>query len=120
MKDGDGILMANVRADRVRQLLAALLDPGFTGFPRLRTVKLAAAAGMTEYSTALNRSSRPSSRRSSSAMCSARSSAAGLKQLRIAETEKYAHVTFFSTAARRLIPARTVSSCHRQRWQPTI
>src|SRR5262249_36393915 len=54
MKDGDGVLMANFRADRVRQLLAALLDPAFTGFSRARTVRFAAALVMTEYSTALN------------------------------------------------------------------
>src|SRR5262249_32866678 len=53
MRDGDGVLMANFRADRVRQLLTALLDPAFSGFPRSRSVKFAAAAGMTEYSTEL-------------------------------------------------------------------
>src|SRR5262249_41617332 len=53
MKDGDGVLMANFRADRVRQLLAALLDPAFTGFSRSRTVTFTAAVGMTEYSAAL-------------------------------------------------------------------
>ena len=36
MRDGDGILCFNFRADRVRELLAALLDPGFDGFPRPR------------------------------------------------------------------------------------
>jgi 2,3-bisphosphoglycerate-independent phosphoglycerate mutase len=96
MQDGDGILMANFRADRVRQLLAALLDPGFTGFPRPRTVKFAAAAGMTEYSTALNPFMTalfpPESLRHVLGEIVA---TAGLKQLRMAETEKYAHVTFF-------------------------
>ena len=96
MKDGDGVLVANFRADRVRQLLTALLDPGFTGFPRPRTVKFAAAAGMTEYSTALNPfiaalfPPEPLSHVLGEIV-----STAGLKQLRIAETEKYAHVTFF-------------------------
>src|SRR6266853_1267581 len=45
MKDGDGIICANFRADRVRETLAALLDPGFTGFGRARTVRFAAATG---------------------------------------------------------------------------
>ena len=53
MKDGDAILCFNFRADRVREILAALLDPGFDGFPRPRVLKFAAAAGMTRYSDAL-------------------------------------------------------------------
>src|SRR5258708_32246384 len=53
MKDGDGILCANFRADRVRETLAALLDPGFAGFTRARRVRFAAATGMTEYSSDL-------------------------------------------------------------------
>jgi 2,3-bisphosphoglycerate-independent phosphoglycerate mutase len=80
----------------VRQLLGALLDPGFTGFPRPRTVRFAAAAGMTEYSTALKALMTalfpPEPLRHVLGEIVA---AAGLKQLRIAETEKYAHVTFF-------------------------
>jgi 2,3-bisphosphoglycerate-independent phosphoglycerate mutase len=96
MQGGDGVLMANFRADRVRQLLTALLDPGFAGFPRPRMVKFAAAAGMTEYSTALNTLMTalfpPEPLRHVLGEIVA---AAGLKQLRIAETEKYAHVTFF-------------------------
>jgi len=96
MNDGDGILMANFRADRVRQLVTALLDPAFTGFPRPRVVKFAAAAGMTEYSSALNAFMTalfpPEPLRHVLGEIVA---AAGLKQLRIAETEKYAHITFF-------------------------
>ncbi len=96
MADGDGLLMANFRADRVRQILTALLDPTFDAFPRSRIVKFAAAAGMAEYSTALNAFMttlfRPDSLRHVLGEIAA---AAGLKQLRIAETEKYAHVTFF-------------------------
>src|SRR5690606_1577153 len=41
MADGDGILVANFRADRVRQILAALLDPDFDGFARPRVVRFA-------------------------------------------------------------------------------
>jgi 2,3-bisphosphoglycerate-independent phosphoglycerate mutase len=96
MKDGDGVLMANFRADRVRQLLTALLDPAFTGFPRSRTVAFAAAIGMTEYSAALRpligALFPPEELRH---VLGAIVAEAGLKQLRIAETEKYAHVTFF-------------------------
>ncbi len=41
MKDGDGLLMFNYRADRARQILTALLDPRFDGFNRPRVVKFA-------------------------------------------------------------------------------
>jgi 2,3-bisphosphoglycerate-independent phosphoglycerate mutase len=96
MADGDGLLMANFRADRVRQILTALLDPAFDAFPRARVVTFAAAAGLTEYSAALNffltALFPPESR---SHVLGEIVSEAGLKQLRIAETEKYAHVTFF-------------------------
>ncbi len=51
MKDGDGVLCANFRADRVREILAALLDPEFKAFARPRRLRFAAAAGMTEYSS---------------------------------------------------------------------
>lgn len=54
MKDGDGILFANFRTDRAREILTALLDPVFKGFERKKTVRFAAAAGMVEYSDQLN------------------------------------------------------------------
>ncbi len=96
MRDDDGLLMANFRADRAREILTALLDPSFDGFVRRRTVRFAAALGMVEYSSALNRLLDvlfPASRLSNGlGEIVAR---AGMKQLRIAETEKYAHVTFF-------------------------
>ncbi|HEX2114506.1 MAG TPA: 2,3-bisphosphoglycerate-independent phosphoglycerate mutase [Alphaproteobacteria bacterium] len=96
MKDGDGVLMANFRADRAREILLALLDPGFVGFTRSRTVAFAAALGMVEYSTELNRFMKaifkPVELRNGMGEILAQR---GLKQLRIAETEKYAHVTFF-------------------------
>src|SRR5262249_57558539 len=54
MKVGDGVLCFNFRADRVREILLALLDPKFSGFARSRTVKLAAAIGMMPYSEELD------------------------------------------------------------------
>ncbi len=96
MKNGDGVLMANFRADRAREILSALLDPAFAGFARQRTVRFAAAAGMVEYSQALNAFLTtlfpPLDLQDTLGEIIA---ARGLKQLRIAETEKYAHVTFF-------------------------
>ena len=101
MKDGDGLLMANFRADRVRQILTALADPAFDGFARPRMVDFAARVGMTEYSTDLREFYDvlfpPHSLNNIFGQVV---SEAGLKQLRIAETEKYAHVTFFFNGGR--------------------
>jgi len=96
MADGDGVLMANFRADRARQILTALLDPVFDGFKRKRTVKFAAAAGLVEYSDKLAKlmSAVFPPQRLTNIMGEIVAKA-GWKQLRIAETEKYAHVTFF-------------------------
>ncbi|MGE0629099.1 MAG: 2,3-bisphosphoglycerate-independent phosphoglycerate mutase, partial [Hyphomicrobiaceae bacterium] len=96
MADGDGILCFNFRADRVREILAALLDPAFDGFPRKRRVTFAAAVGMTEYSEALNpfiETIFPPQNLAN--VLGAVVSKAGRTQLRMAETEKYPHVTYF-------------------------
>ncbi len=96
MRDGDVLLCFNFRADRVRELLAALIDDDFTGFERSDRVQFAAVAGMTQYSEAL------------AAQMDALLppvtldrilgqvvAEAGRTQLRLAETEKYPHVTYF-------------------------
>jgi len=96
IRDGDGLLMANFRADRAREILAALCDPAFDGFTRSRTPHFVSCVGMSEYSSTHN-----SYMATLFPSVQVRSglgevvSTAGLKQLRIAETEKYAHVTFF-------------------------
>lgn len=96
MKDGDVLVMANFRADRARQTLDALLDPDFAGFPRSRTVHFAAAIGMAEYSSSLaKRMASLYAPQSLANMLGEVVAKAGRTQLRIAETEKYAHVTFF-------------------------
>jgi 2,3-bisphosphoglycerate-independent phosphoglycerate mutase len=96
MKDGDGILVGNFRADRVRQILTALLAPDFADFPRPRAIRFAAAAGLTQYSAKLSKlmgamytSENPTH------VLGEVLARAGMTQMRIAETEKYAHVTFF-------------------------
>jgi 2,3-bisphosphoglycerate-independent phosphoglycerate mutase len=101
MADGDGLMMANFRADRAREILAALADPDFDGFARARVPAFAARLGVAEYSTALNAlfpALFPSEELTG--ILGEIISAAGLKQLRIAETEKYAHVTFFLNGGR--------------------
>ena len=96
MKDGDGLLMFNYRSDRAREILTALLDPMFDGFKRTRLVRFAEAVGMVEYSAALNPFLKTLFPPTVIKMGLGETvSRAGLKQLRIAETEKYAHVTFF-------------------------
>jgi 2,3-bisphosphoglycerate-independent phosphoglycerate mutase len=96
MKDGDAILCFNFRADRVRELLGALLEPDFAGFERPRKLHFSASAGMTRYSdelaplmTALF------AQQTMDHLLGQVVAAAGLKQLRMAETEKYPHVTYF-------------------------
>jgi len=96
MRDGDGLLMANFRADRAREILTALVDPAFDGFNRPRVIEFADRVGMVEYSDALNHFMRPlfAAQKLEHVLGQVLADA-GLKQLRIAETEKYAHVTFF-------------------------
>ena len=101
MRDGDGILCFNFRADRARQILTAILDPTFSGFPRKRVIQVGAAVGMTEYSTELNAFLEtifpPQSLDNVIGEVVAN---AGRNQLRMAETEKYAHVTYFLNGGR--------------------
>jgi 2,3-bisphosphoglycerate-independent phosphoglycerate mutase len=96
IKDGDGLFFANFRADRAREILTALLDPAFDGFARPALPKFAATLGMVAYSDALNpfigALFLPVRYPNTLGEVVAR---AGRTQLRIAETEKYAHVTFF-------------------------
>ncbi len=95
MKDGDVLLCFNFRADRVRELLAALLDPGFDGFARTQK-HFAAAAGMTQYSDDLaGRMGALFAPTPLHNILGQVVSAAGRTQLRMAETEKYPHVTYF-------------------------
>jgi len=101
VRDGDGLLCFNFRADRVREILAALLDPGFDGFPRRHPPRLAAAVGMTRYSDALapflDVLFAPTRLHNILGEVVAN---AGKTQLRMAETEKYPHVTYFLNGGR--------------------
>jgi 2,3-bisphosphoglycerate-independent phosphoglycerate mutase len=101
MKDGDGVLCFNFRADRVREILGAMLDANFSGFARQRVVRFAAAVGMTQYSTELDKLTQTIFPPQSFAHILGEVVAdAGRKQLRMAETEKYAHVTYFLNGGR--------------------
>jgi 2,3-bisphosphoglycerate-independent phosphoglycerate mutase len=104
MKDGDALLMGNFRSDRAREILSTLVDPAFDGFPRARQVAFSARLGMVEYSTDLNAFLTPLfPPESLHGILGEVVSAAGLTQLRLAETEKYAHVTFFFNGGRELV-----------------
>lgn len=96
MKNGDGLLMANFRADRAREILSALADPKFASFERGEQIIFSNATGMVEYSSSHNEYISaiffPIEVHNNLGQVIAN---AGLKQLRISETEKYAHVTFF-------------------------
>jgi 2,3-bisphosphoglycerate-independent phosphoglycerate mutase len=103
MKDGDGLLMANFRSDRVREILTALVDPAFDGFKPKHTIKFSATLGMVEYSSKLALfipALFPP--QTLTHILGEVVADAGLTQLRIAETEKYAHVTFFFNGGREL------------------
>ncbi len=93
IRDGDGILFFNFRADRARQLTQAFMQVEFTGFERKRRPKVEYVC-MTEYKDTfhLPMAFPPEPLRNILGDVLA---AHALKQLRIAETEKYAHVTFF-------------------------
>ncbi len=94
MNDGDVIIFMNYRADRARQLTRAFVDPAFDGFSRARTLKLGEFVSLTEYDATLKTAiAFPPERLKN--ILGEYLSEKGLKQLRIAETEKYAHVTFF-------------------------
>ena len=96
MQDGDGIFCFNFRSDRVREILGALLEPNFAGFPRPRVPHFAAAVGMTRYSDELapflDVMFPPDPLVHVLGDITA---SAGRTQLRMAETEKFPHVTYF-------------------------
>ena len=101
MADGDAMLMMNFRADRAREILQSLLLPDFDAFERKGRVRFSAVAGLVEYSRELSAYLPalfpPEDVEDSLGEVVA---GAGLAQLRIAETEKYAHVTFFFNGGR--------------------
>jgi 2,3-bisphosphoglycerate-independent phosphoglycerate mutase len=101
MRDGDGVLCFNFRADRVREILLALLEPDFSGFARSRTIKIAAALGMTVYSEELATLMHTIFAHEDLRHVLGEVVAdAGRAQLRMAETEKYPHVTYFLNGGR--------------------
>ena len=121
MSDGDVVVFLNFRADRARQITRALTDPAFDGFARSRVPALAAFVCLTRYGDEFAGCRSPSARSRSTTASARGSRARDRRSLRIAETEKYAHVTFFFNGGTRggLSRARSASSCRRRRSRPT-
>ncbi len=100
-RDGDGYFCLNFRADRAREILAALADPAFGGFARPVLPKWSALLGMVEYSTAHNAYMATAyPKRDIVNTLGEWVAKRGLTQFRLAETEKYPHVTFFLNGGR--------------------
>ncbi len=96
VKSGDGVFCLNFRADRAREIMAALCAPVFSGFERSQLPGWAACLGMVEYSDAHNAFLKTVfPKRDIRNTLGAWVAKHGLRQFRLAETEKYPHVTFF-------------------------
>lgn len=97
VRDGDVVLWFNFRADRARQLTEAFMDPAFSGFATEGRPRLAGYYTLTEYKETYAALGVKAVFRSASMghLLGGVVAAAGLKQLRAAETEKFPHVTFF-------------------------
>ncbi|TDG94363.1 2,3-bisphosphoglycerate-independent phosphoglycerate mutase [Cardinium endosymbiont of Culicoides punctatus] len=117
VQSGDVVFFMNFRADRVQQLSRAFLDPDFLNFKRITSPNLGGFVSLTEYATDIPSQIAfpPQSIKNG---LGEYLSKMGLKQLRIAETEKYAHVTFFFNGGiaapfpyetRLLIPSKKVA-----------
>jgi 2,3-bisphosphoglycerate-independent phosphoglycerate mutase len=95
MDDGDVVVFMNFRADRAREITRALTDPAFDGFARKRVPQLARFVCLTSYGDEFARLPVAFGPQSVANGFGEYVSRLGLAQLRIAETEKYAHVTYF-------------------------
>lgn len=94
INDGDVVISMNYRSDRARQITRPFIEPDFNEFERDNTPKLGSFASLTEYSSQFEVPVAFPPERLQNVFGEYISSL-GLRQLRIAETEKYAHVTFF-------------------------
>ncbi|MBF7728544.1 2,3-bisphosphoglycerate-independent phosphoglycerate mutase [Pseudomonas sp. N040] len=99
VEDGDAVVFMNFRADRARELTRAFVEPGFKEFERARAAQLAEFVMLTQYAASIPA---PSAFQQTSLdnVLGEYLAKHGKTQLRIAETEKYAHVTFFFSGGR--------------------
>lgn len=94
VRDGDVVIFMNFRSDRARQITRPFIEAHFDGFTRAATPKLGRFVSLTEYQSEFNVPVAFPSERLRNVL-GAYLAQNGRRQLRIAETEKYAHVTFF-------------------------
>ena len=99
MSDGDSLVFMNYRSDRARQLTRALVEDEFDGFERRRRPALGSFASLTEYAKDYPVPVAFPPERIDNGLGEQLSNQ-GMRQLRLAETEKYAHVTFFFNGGR--------------------
>lgn len=95
VQDGDAMIMFNFRPDRAREITRAFVDPDFDGFTRKKIVKDLKYVCMTQYDAAMPNVTVAFPPQKLTNTFGDYIASLGLTQLRIAETEKYAHVTFF-------------------------
>ena len=94
IQDGDVLIFMNFRSDRARQITRPFIEKDFDAFPRAVAPKLGAFISLTEYNSEFHVPVAFPAERLRNVM-GAHLASLGMHQLRIAETEKYAHVTFF-------------------------
>lgn len=94
IKDGDAVIFCNFRSDRAREITQALTDPAFDGFRRRGLPRLSSFTCLTMYDETFGLPAAFPPVRLTNILGEVLSRD-GVRQLRIAETEKYAHVTFF-------------------------
>jgi len=95
IEEGDSIIFFNFRPDRARQITRAMTEKDFTGFTRKTGFLKPVYICFTQYDASFTNVKVAFKPQSLKNTLGAYLAAKGLKQLRIAETEKYAHVTFF-------------------------
>ncbi len=95
VNDGDSVIFFNFRPDRAREMTRAITEPDFDGFQRSKTPELSAFVTMTEYDETLTHVEVAFPKTVPAHVLADVFADSDLKQLHTAETEKYAHVTFF-------------------------
>lgn len=99
MEDGDAVVFMNFRADRARELTRCFVEKDFNEFPRTRVPQLAGFVMLTQYAASIPAPSAFAPEALTNVLGEYLANN-GKTQLRIAETEKYAHVTFFFSGGR--------------------
>ncbi|MBU0838202.1 MAG: 2,3-bisphosphoglycerate-independent phosphoglycerate mutase [Gammaproteobacteria bacterium] len=99
VEDGDAVVFMNFRADRARELTRCFVEPGFNEFERARVPQLAEFVMLTQYAASIPAPAAFAPEALTNVLGEYLANN-GKTQLRIAETEKYAHVTFFFSGGR--------------------